>query len=136
MNPTIIHFDGASKGNPGRGSAAAVLADNSLYKTRTSEKDVTNNVAEFHGLILAIQIAKENGYTDVEFRGDSQLVVKLITGEYKASNPNMVTLLAHAKEKLKAIPKWTIRWIPRAENAMADRLCNKVLESGEEKQSS
>lgn len=123
-----IRFDGASKGNPGRGSCAATLvSDPTIYKTRTSEGSVTNNQAEFHGLLLAISIAKEQGFQDVEFQGDSQLVVKLTAGEWNAKDEKMIRLLAHAKTQLQTIKKWSTKWIPRAQNAEADRLCNEAL---------
>jgi len=125
---TVIAFDGASRGNPGRGSASAVVMDDkSIFKTLVAKSPVTNNVAEFNGFILAVQIAKEQGYENVEFRGDSQLIVNLVTGKYKASNENMIKLLAVARKKLEDIPKWSIAWWPRDQNVVADRLCNECL---------
>jgi ribonuclease HI len=124
----VIYFDGASRGNPGPGAAAAVLEeDNEIYLSRKSSQHVTNNVAEFHGLILAIQIATGHGYDDVEFRGDSQLVVNMVNGKFSARDAKMKELLLHARKGLASIPKWSITWIPRDKNSVADRLCNTEL---------
>lgn len=124
----VIYFDGASKGNPGPGAAAAVLEeDGEIFLSRKSEQHVTNNVAEFHGLILAIQLAVGHGYEDVEFRGDSQLVVNMVNGKFTARNEKMKELLLHARKGLAAIPKWSITWVPRDKNARADKLCNMAL---------
>lgn len=123
-----IFFDGASRGNPGPGAAAAVLEGGDEHAARVSEGYVTNNVAEFHGLILAIGLAKKLGLEEVEFVGDSQLIVRLVEGRYKANNENMKMLLDIARKRLSELPKWSIRWVPREQNFRADRLCNEYLE--------
>jgi ribonuclease HI len=123
-----IYFDGGSRGNPGPASGAAFTEAKgglakSLYLPRA-----TNNEAEYHGLILATHLAKEHDFQNVRFLGDSQLVVNQVLGEWKAKSPIMSELLAKVHAELRQLPKWMIKWIPRAENAHADRVANETMD--------
>lgn len=73
-----IEFDGASKGNPGKAGAGAVLRsshDNSvLFYLREGVGTATNNVAEYRALILGLKSALLKGFRNVRVQGDSMLV--------------------------------------------------------------
>lgn len=85
--------------------------------------DVSNNVAEYHALIRGLEYILSTGYNgEVEIRGDSQLVIKQLCGNYAVRARRLVGLYTRAKDLLKLFSKTTLRWIPREENAEADRL--------------
>jgi len=72
-----IEFDGASKGNPGKAGAGAVLraSDNSvLFYLREGVGNATNNVAEYRALLLGLRSALDKGFKNVHVLGDSMLV--------------------------------------------------------------
>ncbi|WVZ59184.1 LOW QUALITY PROTEIN: hypothetical protein U9M48_009371 [Paspalum notatum var. saurae] len=73
----ILHFDGASKGNPGKAGAGAVLMTEDgrvISRLREGLGVVTNNVAEYRGLILGLKYAIRHGFKRIKVHGDSQLV--------------------------------------------------------------
>lgn len=127
-----VHFDGGSRGNPGPAAAAAVAydADGGELTDRVAlVGEVTNNVAEYRALLLAISLATDLEADEVEFVGDSQLIVRQITGEYKVKKADLKPLHAEAREALKALPKWTISDVRRESNERADELLNEALDS-------
>ncbi|RZA13424.1 MAG: ribonuclease HI family protein [Proteobacteria bacterium] len=123
-----IYFDGGSRGNPGPASSAAFTAAKGGLQKSLFMPHATNNEAEYRGLILAARLAKEQGFENVRFLGDSQLVVSQVLGEWKVKSPAMGELLAQVHAELKPLPRWTLQWIPRAENAEADRVANETMD--------
>jgi ribonuclease HI len=128
----VVHVDGGARGNPGPAAAAAVLS--------TPEGDVvdeahaylgvaTNNVAEYRGLLLGLERARALGADEVEVVNDSELVAKQVNGTYKVKHPDMRPLHARAVEALRSFDRWSIRSVPRAENAAADALVNQALDA-------
>jgi ribonuclease HI len=134
----VVHVDGGSRGNPGPAAAGAVLqsADGSLVAeaSRTIGR-ATNNVAEYEGLLLGLERARELGATEVEVINDSELIAKQVNGVYKVKHEDMKPLHAQARAALGAFDRWTIRSVPRAENAEADALVNAALDGTREKRS-
>ena len=123
-----IYFDGGSRGNPGP-AAGAAFADFDGGKERACFIDsATNNEAEYRGLLMAIELAKEHRLSRVLFLGDSKLVVMQVTGQWKAKHPMMNELKLKVLEEIKSIPKWTIDWIPRESNSEADRVANETMD--------
>jgi len=130
----IIHADGASRGNPGDAAGGAVV-------TRADTGDVvaevgvmcgvaTNNVAEYRGLIAGIQAAKKLFPQPVlDIRLDSKLVVEQMSGRWKVKHPDMQQLVKHAWEVI-GDTEVMFTWVPRENNADADRMANKALDSG------
>ena len=129
----VVHVDGGARGNPGPAAAAAVLS--------TPEGDVladaaerighaTNNVAEYRGLLLGLERARSLGATEVEVVNDSELVAHQVNGRYKVKHPDMKPLHARAMEALGGFERWSVRTVPRAQNADADALVNQALDAG------
>jgi ribonuclease HI len=81
-------------------------------------------------VLLALELARELGATDVEVVNDSELVAKQVNGTYKVKHPDMKPLHAAALEALDGFDSWTIRSVPRAQNADADALVNQALDEG------
>jgi ribonuclease HI len=130
-----IHVDGGSRGNPGPAAAAAVLtnADGEVVAEATEYLGVaTNNVAEYRGVLLGLARARELGATEVDLVNDSELVAHQITGRYKVKHPDMKPLHAEATEALKGFERWSIKPVPRAQNADADALVNQALDAARE----
>jgi ribonuclease HI len=88
--------------------------------------DSTHNVAEYTGLIKSLEWIQANrNEREIEIWGDSQLVIRQLTGEYKVRSPRVAPLNQRANSLLKGF-KWTAKWIPREKNAVADALCEKA----------
>jgi ribonuclease HI len=88
----------------------------------------TNNVAEYRALLLGIERAVALGASELELVGDSELVVRQVKGEYKVKDATLRELHGQVKEALRPLAAWSIRHVPRAQNAEADRLVNEALD--------
>ena len=127
----VVHVDGGARGNPGPAAAAAVLSSPSgevVVEVSELLGETTNNVAEYRGLLLGLARARELGATDVEVVNDSELVAKQVAGEYRVKHAAMRALHAEALAALGGFERWSIRSVPRAENAAADALVNQALD--------
>ena len=124
-----VHVDGGARGNPGPAAAAAVISGPVSDEVSELLGVATNNVAEYRGLLLGLARAKELGATEVEVINDSELVAKQVNGEYKVKHPDMKPLHAQAMAALGEFGAWSIRSVPRAQNADADRLVNEALDA-------
>jgi ribonuclease HI len=128
----IVHVDGGARGNPGPAAAAAVVSDPDGHVLDESAEELgvaTNNVAEYRGLLLGLQRAKQLGATEVEVVNDSELVAKQVNGEYKVKHADMKPLHRAATEVLADFDAWSVRSVPRAQNAHADALVNQALDA-------
>jgi ribonuclease HI len=128
----VVHVDGGARGNPGPAAAAAVLSTaggDVVDEAHEYLGAATNNVAEYRGLLLGLQRARDLGADEVEVVNDSELVAKQVNGEYKVKHPDMKPLHAAAREALGQFGRWSIRSVPRAENAAADALVNQALDA-------
>jgi ribonuclease HI len=127
----IVHVDGGARGNPGPAAAAAVIAgEDGVTIAERAEflGTATNNVAEYRALLLGLVGALELGADEIEVIGDSELVAKQIQGVYKVKHEAMRPLYLDAMKALRGFRGWSIRTVPRAENARADALVNAVLD--------
>ena len=128
----VVHVDGGARGNPGPAAGAAVIStpDGEVLASASLLIGVaTNNVAEYRGLLLGLERARELGASEVEVVNDSELVAKQLTGVYKVKHPDMRPLHAQALEALRGFERWSIRSVPRAQNAHADALVNEALDA-------
>jgi ribonuclease HI len=128
----VVHVDGGARGNPGPAAAAAVVSTpegDVLDEAHELLGSVTNNVAEYRGLLLGLDRARALGADEVEVVNDSELVAKQINGEYKVKHQDMKPLHAAATEALAQFGRWRVRSVPRAQNAAADALVNQALDA-------
>jgi catechol 2,3-dioxygenase len=126
-----INVDGGARGNPGPAAIGVVVRDgNGEVLEEVGEKigEATNNVAEYKALLRGIELATEHGGTDLELIGDSELVARQVQGRYKVKNAGIKPLHAEVRRALRGFDSWSIRNVPRAENAEADRLVNEALD--------
>ena len=130
----VVHVDGGARGNPGPAAAAAVVSapdGRVLDESSVTLGHATNNVAEYRALLLGLERAAALGASEVDVVNDSELIAKQVDGSYKVKNADLRPLHEQAKEALARFARWSIRSVPRAENAAADALVNRALD-GEE----
>jgi ribonuclease HI len=128
----IVHVDGGSRGNPGPAAAACVISSPEgevLGEHAELLGTATNNVAEYRALLLGLAKASELGADDVEVIGDSELIAKQVQGLYKVKHAAMRPLYLDSMEALRGFGHWSIRTVPRAQNARADALVNAALDA-------
>jgi tryptophan 2,3-dioxygenase/ribonuclease HI len=127
----VVHVDGGSRGNPGPAAAAAVVSTpdgDVLDEASVTLGETTNNVAEYRSLLLGLERAGERGATEVEVVNDSELVAKQVNGEYRVKSAELAALHEQARNALERFERWSIRSVPRAQNAAADALVNRALD--------
>ncbi len=130
----VVEADGAARGNPGPASYGAVVRDAEtgeiLAERSQALGHATNNVAEYSGLIAALEAAYSvDPQARVEVRMDSKLVIEQMAGRWSVKHVNLKPLASRARALIppQAEVRWT--WIPRAENIHADRLANAALDA-------
>ncbi|MEW1771825.1 bifunctional RNase H/acid phosphatase [Streptomyces sp. NPDC086777] len=130
----IVEADGGSRGNPGPAGYGAVVFDAVSGETLAEAAEylgvVTNNVAEYRGLLAGLRAARDlDPAAAVHVRMDSKLVIEQMSGRWKIKHPDMKPLAAEAS---RVFPpgQVTYEWIPRAENKHADRLANEAMDAG------
>jgi len=129
----VAHIDGGSRGNPGPAAAAYVLSDadgNRLLGKAVVLGRFTNNVAEYTGLIKAIEAAKKIGAEELTILSDSELLVRQINGQYKVKSELIAPLYQQALDLLAQLKSWSVRHVMREKNKEADRLVNQALDLG------
>jgi ribonuclease HI len=127
----VVHVDGGARGNPGPAAIGVVVSDGDGVVLREVAERIgvaTNNVAEYRAVLRGVEEALALGATEVELVGDSELVAKQLTGAYKVKHPAMKELFVEARDALRGFDQWSIRSVPRAENAQADELVNAALD--------
>jgi ribonuclease HI len=128
----VVHVDGGSRGNPGPAAAGAVLhtpEGELVGEVARTLGRATNNVAEYRALLLGLERARELGATEVDVVNDSELIARQVTGRYKVKHADMKPLHAEARAALAGFDRWSIRSVPRAQNALADALVNAALDA-------
>jgi ribonuclease HI len=132
----IVHVDGGARGNPGPAAAACVISSPEgevLGEHAQLLGTVTNNVAEYRALLLGLQQARALGANEIEVIGDSELIAKQVMGLYKVKHEAMKPLHREATAALGQFERWSIRTVPRAQNAHADALVNAALDQALER---
>ncbi len=129
----IAYIDGGSRGNPGPAAAGFTLSD--AAGTQLQAKGLvlgraTNNVAEYTGLVRAIEAASQIGAEQLVVFSDSELLVKQINGEYKVKSKLIKPFYEQAVSLLGRFESWQVRHVPRENNAEADKLVNRALDAG------
>jgi len=125
------NIDGGSRGNPGPAAYGVVMRDPrgeivarlKKYIGRTS-----NNVAEYYGLIAALDYAQSNRIRALHVESDSELLVKQMRGQYKVKSADLQPLFERAKKMSQAFVSFQIRHVYREQNREADALANEAMD--------
>jgi ribonuclease HI len=123
--------DGASRGNPGQAACAVIISDSNgeeLLRRARRLGVVTNNVAEYEGVILALELAETLGASSLVLRLDSELVVKQLNGEYKVKHASLKPLFEKAVRMKEQFDEVEVIHVPRKETEAADKLANAELD--------
>lgn len=127
----ILRADGASRGNPGPAAYGYLITD-PRGKVLASEGrflgKMTNNEAEYRGLVAGLEAAAALGVRELDVRLDSELVVFHLSGRYRVRAANLLPVYQHARALLAGFPKASVRHVPRSQNARADDLANMALD--------
>jgi probable phosphoglycerate mutase len=126
-----LEFDGGSRGNPGPAGVGVVIRaedDTPIVTLGRCIGRATNNVAEYRALITALEEALKLGAKRVLVRGDSELIIKQITGIYKVKHPDMRVLHDKAKTLMRKFEDVKITHNLRHKNELADKLVNLALD--------
>ncbi|XP_074374330.1 uncharacterized protein LOC141714711 [Apium graveolens] len=121
--PWLLFVDGSSTSNSG--GAGVILISPEGFKIQQALKfgfSATNNVAEYEALIAGLKLASDLEAEVIDIFGDSQLVSKQISGEFKTYNERMARYLTRTQELLSKFPSWKMLNVDREENQWADSL--------------
>lgn len=128
MTTATIKFDGSARPNPGTGAIGYIVKiGEQTIEGSECIGNSTNNRAEYHALINALQVAQENGCTVVKAEGDSELIVKQIQGEYNVDSSNLQPLHKEVEGLIGVFEDFQIEYVPRCENRKADKLAKEAL---------
>lgn len=127
-----LFFDGGTFPlNPGHGGCGAVIEvnkeDHSFWEYLG--ENVTNNQAEYRGLILGLEKALDMGIKHLNVYGDSKLVINQVTGEYGCYNEGLIPLQQKAYELSQQFEVCQLQWIPREKNSKADEAATMAIKS-------
>jgi len=135
MQPIRIYTDGASRGNPGDAAIGVVIleGDTVLAELRECIGTQTNNWAEYEAVVQALLKAGELGLVErtIRMHMDSKLVAEQLSGNWKIKEPALKEQHARAMHIVEdgGFKDVSYTYIPRAQNAHADRLANEALDS-------
>jgi ribonuclease HI len=136
----VVRTDGAARGNPGPASAGAVLLrlDRPDARNPRAVPDATisdylgvqtNNVAEYTAVVRAVALGLELGARRLELLLDSKLIVEQVSGRWRVKDAKLRILWAEVLKLLRQLPDgWTATHVPRAQNSLADAMCNEAID--------
>jgi len=126
----VANVDGGSRGNPGPAGYGVRIEreDGSVIELKQSLGTATNNVAEYQGLLAALEWAAAQGVAHLHVRADSLLMVKQMLGEYRVKNAGLQVLHERARRLVTSVGKVTFEHVRRELNAEADRLANEAMD--------
>jgi ribonuclease HI len=136
--PFVINTDGAAKGRNGEGLASggfvAYHRDHGhIYTFAAVLGNRTNNYAEYQALIMALNWVNHHMERDdrhILFRTDSQLMEKQLNGQYAINSVSIQQMVNMVRTRLIKLGSYKIEWVPRRENAEADKACNEAIKYG------
>lgn len=129
----LARIDGGARGNPGPAGYGVLLEDRAGRKLAELSHYLghrTNNVAEYSGLIAALEYVAAHPPKAVKVLSDSELLVKQMRGEYKVKSPELRPLYEKARALSHRLEWFAIEHVARRENREADRLANRAMDQG------
>jgi len=125
-----VYFDGASRGNPGPAAIGWVIVTSDGIVAEGGKRigETTNNRAEYEALVRALEVAADYGFDEVEVRGDSELIVRQVQGEYSVTDPGLRECRVRVHELLDSFGEWSLSHVQREINDRADQRANEALD--------
>jgi ribonuclease HI len=133
----VAYIDGGARGNPGPAGYGVRIEtpDGRVLDEFHGPLGITtNNVAEYNGLLAALQWAADHDQRDLRIRSDSELLVKQMRGEYRIKHPGLQPLAARARLLLMQLGRVTFEHVRREQNGEADRLSNLGMDEAEKEE--
>jgi ribonuclease HI len=130
------NIDGGSRGNPGPAAYGVIIRDGKgevVAKLKKYNGRMTNNVAEYYGLIAALDYAESHSVKAIRIESDSELLVKQMRGLYKVKSEDLRPLFERALKMSKAFESFRIEHVYREQNREADALANEAMDEVEPK---
>ena len=130
-----VNIDGGARGNPGPAGWGVVVynaAGDVIAELSGTLPHATNNVAEYSGLLAALDWCVKNGANTVHVRSDSLLLVQQMRGVYKVKHEGLKPLHGQARLLAHQIGKATYEHVRREANKEADRLANLAMDEAEQ----
>ena len=127
----VAYIDGGARGNPGPAGYGVRIEqpDGTLVEEFWGSIGVaTNNVAEYRGLLAALEWARTHDRRHVRVRSDSQLLVQQMLGNYQVKHPGLRPLYARARLLAHELGRVAFEHVPRESNTHADRLANAAMD--------
>lgn len=134
VSSLIVNIDGGARGNPGPAGWGAVVrtpAGETAAELMGALPHATNNVAEYSGLLAALEWCARQGASSVHVKSDSLLLVQQMRGVYKVKNEGLKPLYGQARLLASRIGTVTFEHVRRELNADADRLANQAMDEAE-----
>ena len=132
----LLQVDGASRGNPGEAGCGAVIYDGAGRVVRELccyLGRVTNNVAEYQGLLMGLDEALRLGVTRLRVESDSELMVRQLNGVYRVKHEKLIPLFHQATALLRRLDACHIIHVRREHNRVADELANRAIDEFHQK---
>lgn len=128
-----LYSDGGSRGNPGDSAYAFIICDGEGREIGSGSNylgTMTNNEAEYQGLLAGLRELLKRGATEVEVFMDSELVIKQLKGQYRVKAPNLVPLYQEALCILEGMASAKVTHVRRENDTItkADAMVNWVLD--------
>jgi ribonuclease HI len=120
-------IDGGARGNPGPAGYGVHVVDGNgsvLAELYEAIGNTTNNIAEYRGLLAALEWALAHGHNRVHIKSDSELLVRQMNGQYAVKNAGLLPLYRQARHLMARIGDVTVEHVRREYNKDADRLSN------------
>lgn len=128
------NIDGGSRGNPGPAAYGVVIRDakgDIVARLKKYIGRMTNNVAEYYGLIAALDYMQSQGIRALRIESDSELLVKQMRGQYKVRSPELQPLFERARKMSQSLESFRIDHVYREQNREADALANEAMDEVE-----
>lgn len=128
-----LFTDGGSRGNPGDSAYAFIICDSAGKEIGSGSNllgTMTNNEAEYHGLLNGLKEVKKRGATDIEVFMDSELAIKQLKGQYRVKAANLIPLYNEAVALLESFGSAKVTHVHRENPVItkADAMVNWVLD--------
>jgi ribonuclease HI len=130
LKPPLLTFDGSSLGIPGCSASASVIEmpDRTRHTVTQFIPSAYAVEAEYTGLIIGLEKAIELGISKLEIQGDSQTIIYQVLEKYQLnSDSKFVDYRDRVLNLLSFFDDYSLDWIPRRKNQLADRAAHKCL---------